>query len=141
MFGAGGSGGAGASSTSANDAGAADAADNRDARPASDAASAEVTTSEATWTNIYNRMLNNQGYASNCTGGGCHNPGSQKGLSLSSQSTGYASITKMLVPGSPSASKVVSVMSSGSMPQARPKMPTADLNVIKAWITAGAPDN
>ncbi len=66
---------------------------------------------------------------------------SKKGLSLSSQSTGYTSITKMLVPGSPSASKVVSVLSSGSMPQSRPKMPSGDLNVIKAWITAGAPNN
>jgi hypothetical protein len=143
MFGAGGSGGAGAvgGSTSSTDAGAADAATNQDARPASDAASAEVTSLGATWTNIYTRMLNNQGYASNCTGGGCHNPGSQKGLSLSSQSTGYTSITRILVPGSPSASKLVSVLSSGSMPQSRPKMPAADLNVVRAWITAGAPNN
>jgi hypothetical protein len=147
MFGAGGSGGAGAAggssgSTSSADAGAVDGAANKDARPASDGASAEVTSlGGETWTNIYTRMLDNQGYASNCTGGGCHNPGSQKGLSLSTQSTGYTSIKKMLVPGSPSASKLVSVLSSGSMPQSRPKMPAADLNVIKAWITAGALNN
>jgi hypothetical protein len=140
-IGAGGSGGSGGGSASATDAGADDAAGNKDASAASDAAGAEVMSLGATWTNIYMRMLNNQGYASNCTGGGCHNPGSQKGLSLSSQSTGYTSVTRTLVPGSPSASKLVSVLSSGSMPQSRPKMPAADLNVIKAWITAGAPNN
>ena len=148
MFGAAGSGGAGMAggssggSTPSTDGGTADAAaNNKDARPATDAAGAEVTALSATWTNIYTRMLNNQGYASNCTGGGCHNPGSQKGLSLSSQGTGYTSVRNMLVPGSPSASKLVSVLSSGSMPQARPRMPSADLTVIKAWITAGAPNN
>ena len=49
-------------------------------------------------------------------------------------------LTKLVV-GNPGASSLVSQLSGGRMPQARPKMPTVDLNVIKAWITAGAPNN
>jgi hypothetical protein len=138
IAGAGAAGAAGAQ----NDAGAVDAgSSSKDAGVPSDAAAAEVSAYAATWTDIYNKMLNSASYASNCMGGGCHNPGTQKGLDLSTQAKGYTTVKTKLVVGNPSASSIVSQLSSGKMPQARPKMPTVDLNVIKAWIMAGAPNN
>jgi hypothetical protein len=47
----------------------------------------------------------------------------------------------MFVAGNPGTSTLVTQLSSGRMPQGRPKMPTADLNVVKAWIMAGALNN
>jgi hypothetical protein len=132
-----GSAGASGSGGSTNDGGAAGGQGSTTKDGGADAVSAYA----ATWTDIYNKMLNSPGYASNCTGGSCHNPGTQKGLDLSTQAKGYTTIKAKLVVGNPNASSVVSQLSSGKMPQARPKMPTVDLNVIKAWIMAGAPNN
>jgi hypothetical protein len=131
------SGGAGAG----HDAGALDTGTTSTPGGARDAGGADASSFAATWTDIYNKMLNNTSYASNCTGGGCHNRGTQKGLDLSTQAKGYTTIKAKLVAGNPSASSVVSQLSSGKMPQARPQMPAADLNVIKAWIMGGAPNN
>jgi len=129
-------------SGSNNDAGATGGQGaNTDARTTIDAGGDAVSAYAATWTDIYNKMLNNASYPSNCTGAACHDPGTQKGLDLSTQAKGYTTIKGKLVAGNPSASTVVSQLSSGKMPQARPKMPTVDLNVIKAWIMAGAPNN
>ena len=129
---------AGSPSTGRPDAGA------TDARVAEDASVDSVSTDagiKATWTDIYSRLLNNPNYASNCTGAPCHDPGTQKGLDLSTQAKGYSTAKSKLVVGSPNSSNIVTQLSSGSMPQARPKMPAADLAVIKAWIMAGAPNN
>jgi hypothetical protein len=111
-----------------------------DAGASKDAGGDAVSAYAATWTDIY-KMLNDPSYASNCTGAACHDPGTQKGLDLSTQAKGYTTIKTKLVVGNPGASSLVSQLSGGRMPQARPKMPTVDLNVIKAWITAGAPNN
>jgi hypothetical protein len=112
-----------------------------DAGAARDAGGDTVSPYAATWTDIYNKMLNSPSYASNCMGSPCHNPGTAKGVDLSTQAKGYTTIKGKLVVGNPGASSLVSQLSSGRMPQARPQMPTADLNVIKAWIMAGAPNN
>jgi hypothetical protein len=32
-------------------------------------------------------------------------------------------------------------LSGGSMPQGKPKMPAADLAIIRAWVAAGAQNN
>ena len=136
--GTGGGGVGGRSSTGLLDAGPVDG------QAVSDAARDVVATDagiNATWTDIYNRLLNNPSYASNCTGSPCHNPGTQKGLDLSTQAKGYSTVKGKIVVGSPNTSKLVTQLSSGSMPQARPKMPAADLAVIKTWIMAGAPNN
>ena len=87
-----------------------------------------------TWTEIYTKYLSNAQYASNCNGAACHNPGKQKGYDFSSQANGYASVKTKT-------SQFVSVLSSGAMPQNKPKMPAADLAVIKAWVAAGALNN
>lgn len=139
---AGSSSGQGGSAGSKTDAGAPDARTTSiDAGASTDGSGAEVSAYAATWTDIYNRMLNNTAYPSNCTGGGCHNPGTQKGLDFSTQAKGYTTVKAKLVVGNPGASSIVSQLSSGKMPQGRPKMPAVDLNVIKAWIMAGALNN
>jgi hypothetical protein len=142
--GTGGAGGQGGQTTSMNDAGATGGSKGStvDARPAMDAGAVDATSPyAATWTDIYNKMFNNMGYASNCTGGGCHNPGTQKGLDLSTQAKGYTTVKTKLVAGNPGASSLINQLSGGRMPQGRPKMSTADLNVVKAWIMAGALNN
>jgi hypothetical protein len=131
-------GDAGNPSTGLPDGGAMDARAVADVSTDSGSTDAGIN---ATWTDIYSRLLNNPNYASNCTGGPCHNPGTQKGLDLSTQAKGYSTAKGKLVVGSPNTSKIVTQLSSGSMPQARPRMPAADLAVIKAWIMAGAPNN
>jgi hypothetical protein len=129
---------AGDPSTVLPDAAATDARAEGDASTDSMATDAGVN---ATWTDIYNRLLNNPSYASNCTGAPCHDPGTQKGLDLSTQAKGYSTAKGKLVVGSPNTSKIVTQLNSGSMPQARPRMPATDLAVIKAWIMAGALNN
>ena len=119
-----------------------DAADDlEDARPPSDGDDARDAFNPAAWTNIYMKLLNNMSYASNCTGEGCHNPGIQMGLDLSSPVNGYATVQAKLVRGDPGASLIVNKLASGEMPRSRTKMPAADLALIEAWILAGAPDD
>jgi hypothetical protein len=112
--------------------------------PATDGAadgSADGGGAAATWTWIYTQMLANPAYPSSCVGGPCHDPGKEHGLDLSSADTGYLTMRPMLVPGAPQSSKVVGVLESGAMPQGRQRMPAADLDLVRAWITAGAPDD
>jgi len=87
-----------------------------------------------TWTEIYTKLLVNAQYGSNCNGADCHNPGKQKGFDFSTQANAYASVK-------PKTSQVVSELSSGGMPKGKPKMPAADLAMIKAWVAAGAQNN
>jgi hypothetical protein len=94
-----------------------------------------------TFTQLYTTMFNNPAYASNCTGGGCHNPGTQKGLDFSTQAKGYTTAFAKVKAGVPASSKLYTVMMSGSMPQARPKIPAADLAKVASWINAGALNN
>jgi hypothetical protein len=106
-----------------------------------EATAAEVPADPATWSHIYVTLLHDMSYASNCTGEGCHDPGIQKGLDLSSQENGYVSVQAKLVPGDPEGSTIVMKLESGEMPRTRPSMPAADLALIKAWIAAGAPND
>lgn len=87
-----------------------------------------------TFTELYTQYFNNKQYASNCTGGACHNPGTQKGIDFSTQAKGYASVKNNL-------SKVMSQLSGGNMPQTRPRWSSADLALLKAWQAEGAPNN
>ncbi|MEO6599355.1 MAG: hypothetical protein ABIQ16_05745, partial [Polyangiaceae bacterium] len=84
-----------------------------------------MAASTPTWTEIYTKFLSNGQYGSNCNGAACHNPGKQKGYDFSTQANGYASVKSKT-------SQFVSVLSSGSMPQGKTKMPAADLATIKA---------
>jgi len=94
-----------------------------------------------TWNGIYQDLLVNQSYPSNCTGSSCHDPGIEKGLDLSTSHMGYATIKRRLVPGSPDSSELITVLQSSSMPQTRPHMEATNIELIRAWIQAGALEN
>ena len=100
-----------------------------------------VTTNAASWTQIYTTMLANPAYPSSCAGASCHDPGKSKGVDLSSAATGYLTLRAQVVPGSPDTSRLVLDLQSGRMPEGRPRMPAQDVDVVRAWITAGALDN
>jgi hypothetical protein len=90
----------------------------------------------ATFTDIYTNIL-----VPHCSGSQCHNPGSQKGISFASQSTGYTAVKNRVTPGNGAGSSFYSTVNSGSMPPGGPKLSSADLAKIKAWIDAGALNN
>src|SRR5437764_6660291 len=74
-----------------------------------DAQPAEAGTDAApavTWSRIYQTLLVNQSYPSNCTGSSCHDPGIEKGIDLSTAQKGYTTIIHRLVPGSPDSSEL-----------------------------------
>ena len=94
-----------------------------------------------TWNGIYQTLLVNQSNPSNCAGASCHDPGKEKGIDLSTSHLGYTTISHRLVPGSPDSSELVTVLQSGYMPQDRPQMLAASIDLIRAWIRAGALEN
>ena len=114
-----------------------------------DAAPAEAGPTEAgidaapavTWTGIYQDLFVNNGNPSNCMGASCHDPGTEKGIDLSTPQMGYTTISHRLVPGSPDSSELVTVLQSGDMPRGRPHMAGADIDRIRAWVKAGALEN
>ena len=77
----------------------------------------------------------------------CHNNDKQKGgLVLEN----YGAVMKgggsgtVIEPGDPAASRLYALVTHAEepkMPPMQPKLPDAELNVIKAWIEAGAPEN
>jgi hypothetical protein len=95
----------------------------------------------ATWTAIYENLLVNQSYPSNCTGASCHDPGIEKGIDLSTAHMGYTTLLHRLTPGSPDSSELVTVLEAGSMPEDRPHMTAPNIDLIRAWIRAGALEN
>jgi hypothetical protein len=94
-----------------------------------------------TWTGIYQNLLVNKSNPSNCTGASCHDPGTEKGIDLSTPQIGYMTISHRLVPGSPDSSELVTVLQSGYMPEGRPQMAAPDIDVIRNWVQAGALEN
>jgi hypothetical protein len=112
-------------------------APSQDASPASDADGAAAPT----WSDLYRSLFDNPSYPSSCMGSTCHDPGSSKGINFSSPATGYQSLQHRIVAGNPSSSDLYLVLESGYMPVGRPKMPAADLDRVRAWIAAGAPNN
>ncbi len=95
----------------------------------------------ATWTAIYQNLLVNPSNPSNCMGAACHDPGTEKKIDLSTSEKGYTTISPRLVPGSPDASELVTVLQSGYMPAGRPRMPAQNVDLIRVWIRAGALDD
>jgi hypothetical protein len=130
-------GGTTASSPDATSVVATDAGTDRP--PEADASDAAATT--PTWSAIYGQLLVNPSYPSNCAGSDCHDPGTRKGIDLSTAEKGWTTIQHRLSPGQPDASDLIKVLRSGEMPDGRPKMPAADIDRISAWIAAGAQDN
>jgi hypothetical protein len=90
----------------------------------------------ATFTDIYTNIL-----VPHCSGSSCHNPGSQKGVSFSSQSNAYSAVKSRVTAGNGANSSFYRTVNSGSMPPGGPKLSATDLAKIKAWIDAGALNN
>jgi hypothetical protein len=89
--------------------------------------------SAPTFTEIYNNIL-----VVYCSGSNCHNPGSQKGVSFSSQANAYTAVRNRVTPGNGGGSSFYTTVNSGAMPAGAPKLSAANLALIKAWIDAGA---
>jgi hypothetical protein len=89
-----------------------------------------------TFTDIYTNIL-----VPHCSGSACHNPGSQRGISFSSQSAAYTSVKGQVTPGNGANSSFYRTVNGGSMPPGGPKLSSTDLAKIKAWIDAGALNN
>jgi len=123
----------GPGSTASPDGGASAGDSSADSSPSSAAA--------PTWTRIYSTVFGNPASPSNCMGAGCHFPGKGKGVDFSSAANGYRTVQSQLVPGAPDSSRLVLDLQSGRMPVGRPRLATADLDLVRAWIAAGAPNN
>lgn len=106
-----------------------------------DGPSADRPPAAPTWSAIYGQLLVNASYPSNCTGSACHDPGTEKGIDLSSSEKGWSTIMNRVKPGMPDASELVTVLQSGDMPRGRPHMPASDIARVSAWIAAGAQNN
>src|SRR5580704_13974340 len=81
-------------------------------------------------------------FEKNCSLAGCHlGSGAPKGIDTSHRDTLIT--TGVVVPKASGKSRLIEVIESGSMPLGVGKKPGLDapeLNAIKAWIDAGAPD-
>jgi hypothetical protein len=112
-----------------------------DAQADAGAGAPDASGGAATWTRIYTTLLVSPSYASSCLGAACHDPGREHGIDLSTSDAGYRTLQVRIVPGMPQSSDLVSVLQSGFMPEGRPRMPAADVDLVRAWIAAGAPED
>jgi mono/diheme cytochrome c family protein len=113
------------------DAGPVGAADAAGAVGRSDAG-AEAA-SAATFASLYASI-----FVPSCSGGSCHDPGSQHGVSFVSQMTGYDSVRGMVTPRNAPGSELYTVLASGRMPPNGPMLSPDQLAAIASWIDAGA---
>lgn len=89
-----------------------------------------------TFTQVYTTVL-----VVYCSGSSCHDPGSQRGVSFSSQSNAYSAVRNLVTPGNGAGSSFYMTVNNGSMPPGGPKLSAANLALLKAWIDAGALNN
>jgi hypothetical protein len=120
------------------DTGAADAAD---ATQAADDGGGDALVASPTWSGIYADLFVNPAYASNCMGSSCHDPGTQKGIDLSTPAKGFSTLHGRIVPGRPDSSSLYTNLASGNMPRGKPRLSKAELARVRDWILAGAPNN
>jgi mono/diheme cytochrome c family protein len=68
----------------------------------------------------------------------CHGPSSARGgVKVDS----YDAVMTIVTPGDAEASSLVTVVVSGDMPRRGPKLLPSEIEIISAWVNAGAPDN
>lgn len=100
------------------------------------AAGAGDASAAPTFTQLYQTV-----FAVSCAGTQCHNPGAHSGISVASESAAYGSLSSRVTPGNVSASSLYTIVKSGRMPPTDPKLTSAQLSEIAAWISAGAPND
>jgi hypothetical protein len=89
-----------------------------------------------TFTEIYQNIL-----LVYCSGSDCHDPGSQGGVSFSTQSSAFTAVSSRVTPGNGAGSSFYDTVNSGAMPRGQAKLSAANLALIRAWIDAGAMNN
>lgn len=102
----------------------------------------------ATFTEVYSMVLGTPATAtSSCAGMGCHNPGSQFGLTFDTKADAYRTLigTKFVVPGSAATSTLslllTTTVTASRMPLGRPMLSAKLIALVNSWINAGALDN
>jgi hypothetical protein len=92
----------------------------------------------ATFTQVYSTIL-----SVSCTGSGCHNPGKMGGLDYSSKAMAYSTLKSntKFVAGNAMGSILWMQVNSGAMPDMKPKLSQTNIDMIAAWINAGAMNN
>jgi len=93
----------------------------------------------ATFTQVYTSVL-----SVSCKGSGCHNPGKMATLDYSTKALAYSTLkaaSGKIVAGNAMGSVLWMEVNSGAMPEGMPKISQANIDMIAAWINAGAMNN
>jgi mono/diheme cytochrome c family protein len=81
-------------------------------------------------------------FKTNCES--CHGSGqSQAGLKLTAYADVMAGSARgpVVVPGNAASSRLVELVTAGQMPPGGSKLSASEIEIIRSWVDAGAPDN
>lgn len=95
----------------------------------------------ATFTQVYKMILNvPTSSPSNCAGATCHIPGSsQAHVKFDTQANAYRTLRSVaIIPGNATGSILYTNLATGVMPDSRPMISDALLQLVESWIDAGA---
>jgi hypothetical protein len=96
-----------------------------------------------TFTQVYQQIMSQTPAVpvSSCWGP-CHaGPGVAKAMAkidMTSKEKAWLGVMKLVVPRNASASKLYMELNTGKMPEKKPKLPANLLQLVAAWINAGA---
>jgi hypothetical protein len=99
-----------------------------------------------TFTEVYDRIMSETPDvpASGCWTA-CHaGPGIAKALAkidMNTREKAWIGTMKLVVPRNPGASKLYTELATGKMPEKKPKLPPALIQLVADWINAGAPND
>jgi mono/diheme cytochrome c family protein len=74
----------------------------------------------------------------------CHGSGqTQAGLNLTTYADVMAGSARgpVVVPGNAASSRLIELITAGQMPPGGPKLSASEIEIIRSWVDAGAPDN
>ncbi|MES1204818.1 MAG: hypothetical protein ABUS79_02670 [Pseudomonadota bacterium] len=106
--------------------------------------SAGTAGTAATFTQVYKMILNFPATSpSNCAGSTCHIPGSsQAHVKFDTQANAYQTLRSVaIIPGNATGSILYTNLATGVMPDNRPMISDALLQLVESWIDAGALNN
>jgi hypothetical protein len=96
--------------------------------------------SAPTFTQLYTQYFANQSYASRCTGSGCHDV-LPVGVDMRSKAAAFTSMEKLVDRARPAGSSILRTLRNTMPKPPAPKMTTAEIARVEAWIAAGAKDD